>query len=343
MGSNEKTVQLKVFVDKKKKKVMFAEAEEDLVDILFSFFMLPLGTIARLSSSTHADLQVGSLTSLYESIVNLNGKHFTNDGCKDALVNPRNSSASVFQRLKVNLDDRNLVGAAVDDSDQGFVKKSSFIITDGLNVLPVLRNTSNILLNSLGFQNIDLLDERTMRFGVEEFLSLLKWSLVTNNPLTNLVFLTIPLGTVKRLTMDNSSSMALNNLYNSITSLGDENYLESEDIKTMLLYPKLAANYQRVTDFLPIYELSTIPGRFLKEQATFIVSDDLKVTVPSPSPSTSTLSMFNTLGIPDTEVVEMSIGEQEALLILKAYFTSTSVLTDCLNAFIKKREAEPSS
>ncbi|GJT56744.1 hypothetical protein Tco_0991798 [Tanacetum coccineum] len=48
MGS--KPVHIKVFIDKKKKKVMFAEAEEDFVEILFSFLTLPLGTIARISS-----------------------------------------------------------------------------------------------------------------------------------------------------------------------------------------------------------------------------------------------------------------------------------------------------
>ncbi|KAI3677633.1 hypothetical protein L6452_36899 [Arctium lappa] len=215
MGSNEKPVQLKVFIDKKKKKVMFAEAEDDLVDILFS--------------------------------------------CKDALLNPRNSSASDFQKLKVNLDDRNLVGAAVDDSDQGFVKKSSFIITDDLNVLPVLRNTSIILLNSLGLRNIDLMDERTMRFGVEEKSKMIVLCAEVENFFVELLFsfLTIPLGTVK-LTMDNSSPVAISNLYDSITSLGDGNYLKSEDVKTMLLYPKLAANYQCGTEFWSIYELSTI-------------------------------------------------------------------------------------
>ncbi|KAM0002461.1 hypothetical protein Hdeb2414_s0019g00549031 [Helianthus debilis subsp. tardiflorus] len=123
----------------------------------------------------------------------------------------------------------------------------------------------------------------------------------------------------------------------------------------MLLSPKLASSYLRVTDLMPIYEGTTRKGSFLKEQSTYIVFDDLKVTAsPSisaisefikalgipmvtASPSISAISEFiNALGIipaGDIEVMEVSIGEQEALSILKASLNSTSVLTDCLSTF----------
>ncbi|KAD6120343.1 hypothetical protein R6Q59_026372 [Mikania micrantha] len=405
MGS--KPVHLKVFVDKKKKKVMFAEAEQDFVEILFSFLTLPLGTIARLTSNKYEatkDVKVGSLNSLYESVENLDNKHFSNEHCKIALVNPNNSSLSLCQKLKLNLNNMKPdTSVCESDVDVVFFKKNtSFIITDDLNVVPVLLDTSIPLLNFLGVEYIDLLEERTIDFGLEEFSSLLKWSLVTDTPLTNLVlgggkscscffscssciktstrsnlplitsyytqrqtvklliqkskgkvlcaeadnffvemlfsFLTIPLGSVKRLTMNNSSSpTGIDNMYNSIfSSLGDGKYLKSEEIKNMLLCPKLASNYLRVTDLLPIYENNINPGSFLKEQETFIVSDELEVTV---SPSITAISKFNTLGIPvgDIEVTEVSIGEQEALLILKACLTSTSALTDCLSSFKKAK------
>ncbi|KAI3805767.1 hypothetical protein L1987_21653 [Smallanthus sonchifolius] len=400
MGS--KPVHLKVFVDKKKKKVMFAEAEQDFVEILFSFLTLPLGTIARLSSKHEAtkDIKVGSLNSLYESVKNLDNKHFSNEHCKIALVNPNSSSLSLCEMLKVNLNNMKSVDASVSTVSHSnlvfFKKNASFIVTDDLNVIPVKLDTSITLLNFLGVEYIDLLEERTIDFGLEEFSSLLKWSLVTNTPLTNLVlgetnprswscscssciktsttsnlplissfstqrqtvklliqkskkqvlcaqagnifvemlfsFLTIPLGNVKRLTMDNSSTTGIDNMYNSIPSLGDGKYLKSDEVKSMLLCPKLASNYLRVTDLLPVYDKSISQGSFLKEQATYIVSDDLEVTF---SPSISTISKFNTLGIPvgDVEVMEVSIGEQEALLILKASLASTSTLTDCLSSF----------
>lgn len=104
-----KPVKLKVFTDEKKKKVMFAEAEEDFVDILFSFLTLPLGTIARLSTKykDSNNIKIWSLTSLYESVVNLDNKHFSSKLCKNDLVNPINSSDDLCRKLKLNLNAAN--------------------------------------------------------------------------------------------------------------------------------------------------------------------------------------------------------------------------------------------
>ncbi|KAL4557999.1 hypothetical protein LXL04_036195 [Taraxacum kok-saghyz] len=408
MGTNKKPVQLKVFIDKQKKKVIFAEADEDFVDVLFSFLTLPLGTIARLSlkHGDSKDIKIGSLTSLYESVVNLNTKHFSEQSNKDILIYPKNSSSYTCRWLKVNLDheakdeyDVRYFGIFDDrESAAVFLKNmGNFIITDNLNVVPVMLDTSIVLLNSLGVENINLLEERTMCFGLEEFLDLLRWSLLTNNPLTNLVFggdktcssscitnststnaalpssncgktvkflvqksngkllcaqvekffvemlfsfLTIPLGRFIRLTKDSSPPSGIINLYNSISSLGDENNLKYE--KTQLLCPNLDGHYFRVTDLLPIYKDNARKGSFLKGQSTFIVSNNLEVKA---SLSVATISNFNTIGIPvaDMEVQEVSIGEHEALLLLKASLTSTSALTDCFSAFLKKPQVKSST
>ncbi|KAI3679630.1 hypothetical protein L2E82_51170 [Cichorium intybus] len=210
MGTREKPVQLKVYVDKKKTKVMFAEAEEDFVDILFSFFTLPLGIIAKHADSK--EIRVGSLTSF---------------------------------------------------------------------------------------------------------------------------FLTIRLGAFLCLTKDDSSSLGITNLYNSISCLGDGKYFRSEDVKNMLLCPKVEGTYYPcVADFLRIYGPNSWPVFFLKEPVTFIVSDNLEVTASS----MDTISKLNTLGVPvgDMEVLEVNIGEIEAPLLLKACFSSTSALTDFLNALSEK-------
>ncbi|KAF5785541.1 hypothetical protein HanPI659440_Chr10g0373361 [Helianthus annuus] len=171
MGS--KPVHLKVFVDKKKKKVMFAEAEQDFVEILFSFLTLPLGTIARISSKHQAtmDTKVGSLDSLYESVEILDYKHFSNEASKNALVNPWNSSLSLCQKLKIDLNNIKPVGARVSDNHDNLVffkKRTSFIITDDLNLVPFMLDTSISLLKFLGVEHINSLDERTIDFGFKE-------------------------------------------------------------------------------------------------------------------------------------------------------------------------------
>ncbi|MCI18299.1 hypothetical protein A2U01_0039453, partial [Trifolium medium] len=44
----EELVSLKLLLNEKGNKVLFAEAGNDFVDVLFSFLTMPLGTIARL-------------------------------------------------------------------------------------------------------------------------------------------------------------------------------------------------------------------------------------------------------------------------------------------------------
>nr|KAJ0188576.1 hypothetical protein LSAT_V11C900469220 [Lactuca sativa] len=142
---------------------MFAEAEEDFVEILFSFLTLPLGTIARLSRK-YED-KVGSLTSLYESVENLSIERFFETWYKDCLVYPINSSAHVCEKLKVNLHGTKSIlyqpGAIF------FKKKGKFIITEDLNIIPLMMDTSISLLNSLGVESIHLLHERTIFFGLK--------------------------------------------------------------------------------------------------------------------------------------------------------------------------------
>lgn len=65
MANSESTVSLKLLVDSKRHKVLFAEAGKDFVDFLFTLLSLPVGTVIRLLAK-HG--MVGSLGKLYESV-----------------------------------------------------------------------------------------------------------------------------------------------------------------------------------------------------------------------------------------------------------------------------------
>ncbi|CAN1269325.1 hypothetical protein LINPERPRIM_LOCUS13544 [Linum perenne] len=58
-------VTLKLLVDKKGNRVLFAEAGKEFVDFLFTLLSFPLGTVIRLLSKNQ---MVGCLGSLYQSI-----------------------------------------------------------------------------------------------------------------------------------------------------------------------------------------------------------------------------------------------------------------------------------
>ncbi|GJS98698.1 hypothetical protein Tco_0819868 [Tanacetum coccineum] len=290
------------------------------------FLTLPLGTIARFSGKQidSSFIKVGSLSSLYESVLNL-GVVFTQESSKDGFINPINSSSDLCHKLRLDLNETNARVFGKFDKAVLVKKKGSFIITDDLEVKPFWLDRYMDLRKTIANENIEL-HERSMDFGFEEFLILLRWSLLSSNPLTNLVtggsklyksssyignatkpyrslsyvrnaivnslrpalgfssysqmikilvhkstkyyvqklinffiemllsFLTIPLGAVKRLTMDCLPSLGIDNLYKSVSNFGAEKCLKSKAIKTALCSPKIASNYYCVTEYATLKE-----------------------------------------------------------------------------------------
>lgn len=104
--TEEEDVSLILLVNKETNKVIFAEAEKDFVDILYSFLTLPLGTIARLieKDSNMGPVSVGCLNSLYHSLVDLHEVCFQKETIKD-MLEPQNSSEDYCSTLKFNIND----------------------------------------------------------------------------------------------------------------------------------------------------------------------------------------------------------------------------------------------
>lgn len=96
------TFSLKLLVDKEKNRVVFAESEKELVDILFSFLTLPIGTIIRVLGKQSS---LGCMDKLYESVENLNTKHLETEACRTMLLHPRSAAESLCNDLLVNVDD----------------------------------------------------------------------------------------------------------------------------------------------------------------------------------------------------------------------------------------------
>ncbi|CAL1397551.1 unnamed protein product [Linum trigynum] len=79
-------VTLKLLINKKTKKVLFAEAGKDFVDFLFTLLSFPLGTVIKLLSKSK---MVGSLGNLYHSIEELSDTFFQPKIVKGAVLNPK--------------------------------------------------------------------------------------------------------------------------------------------------------------------------------------------------------------------------------------------------------------
>ncbi|CAI0426397.1 unnamed protein product [Linum tenue] len=79
-------VTLKLLIDTKTRRVLFAEAGKEFVDFLFALFSLPLGSVTKLLST---DNMVGCLGNLYKSIEDLSVDFIQPTQSKVTILNPK--------------------------------------------------------------------------------------------------------------------------------------------------------------------------------------------------------------------------------------------------------------
>ncbi|KAG8368387.1 hypothetical protein BUALT_Bualt15G0040200 [Buddleja alternifolia] len=217
---------LKVVINKEENKVLFAEVDGNFADVLITVMTLPLGTIVRLLANHFADQapRIGSLSTLYQGLSNLESRHFCSATGKQILLNARNSLAPLCKELKLNLDDskptkcficgewcydvvmnRDDLKCKYEDLFREIILKSSkikpadnsggvftketatFLITDDLQVVPNLAGVCIQILNNLGIRDTNELEERTVPVGLKEIMELLKASLFSRTPLTDVI------------------------------------------------------------------------------------------------------------------------------------------------------------
>ena len=91
-SSSKPNITLKLLIDSKGQRVLFAEAGKDFADFLFTLLSLLLGTIIRLLSTNIG--MVGSIGKLYESHENLSYTYIQPNVDKDTLLDPKPFQAS---------------------------------------------------------------------------------------------------------------------------------------------------------------------------------------------------------------------------------------------------------
>ncbi|KAK8916494.1 hypothetical protein KSP39_PZI022662 [Platanthera zijinensis] len=220
------TIQVRFLIDREQRRVVFAQAGSDFVDLLFSFLILPLGRIARLLSKRSG---LGSLSSLYESVERLDAKYLQTEACRDMLLNPWSAAAELCEALKIKgiheLNPREFYTCSQEDcliqsicyytysskclcsrcgklmdraqqwkksiTDDGGVfltHTTDFIITDDLQItLPSFREGLS-LFKQLQIKDSSVLEEQIIEFSTKKALKLLGRSFVSKNALTEVCF-----------------------------------------------------------------------------------------------------------------------------------------------------------
>ncbi|KAK8334106.1 hypothetical protein V6Z11_A10G250700 [Gossypium hirsutum] len=163
------TVRLKLLIDSKSKRVLFAEAGKDFVDFLFSILSMPVGAVIRLLTKQG---MVRCLGNLYGSIENLGDTYMQSLANKDTLLKPlvsnytANNVPLLFQNMKSSTTMTKLYGSnqrskGSTSTEGGYVKGVvTYMVMDDLVVSPISKISSITLLNKFKFQDVGVLEKR---------------------------------------------------------------------------------------------------------------------------------------------------------------------------------------
>lgn len=194
------STKVRIVVDEVRNKVLFLQAGKDFVDVLLSFLTLPLGTIARLVSqeSNMENIDVGSISFLYESVAKLDKGKFLSALERELLVRPINSMEPYCRLLKLNVDDTEKLRSFrcrhkkcelvpgcwncqcfMDKKDElcrvfsypkkGFVPKTAtFIVSDDLSVKPDNSQSPISIAKYLGCEDVDTIKILTVNVTRKE-------------------------------------------------------------------------------------------------------------------------------------------------------------------------------
>ncbi|EEF30403.1 conserved hypothetical protein [Ricinus communis] len=217
---------LKLLIDKKADRVIFAEAGKDFVDFLFSLLSLPVGTVIKLLTNAK---MVGCIGNLYESLENLNDAYMQPNQNKDSVLNPLvpkpatgvpllltgadlqptkrklyncpNNHRCVTDRINARCSycthnmsqEVQFTGmnnpTANKTSEGGYVKGLvTYIVADDLSVSTMSIISGVSMLKRFKVKDFGSLEEKLVEFGIDEGLELLKASLQSKAALTS-VFL----------------------------------------------------------------------------------------------------------------------------------------------------------
>ncbi|CAN0897991.1 hypothetical protein LINGRAHAP2_LOCUS19446 [Linum grandiflorum] len=198
-------VSLKLLIDKKTNKVLFAEAGKDFVDFLFTILSFPLGTPSQ-SKDTVLNPKVQQF-----SIMQQSGLLLTDSSnapsvprmyykCSRCCIHVTDTPQTNCPLCKIHMTTEVTYvapGAAAagnnggghQKNDDGFVKGVvTYMVMDNLEVKPMSTISSITLLNKFNIQQVGSLEEKVVELGMDQGLNLLKASLQSKTVLTN-VFL----------------------------------------------------------------------------------------------------------------------------------------------------------
>jgi hypothetical protein len=203
MATTAAALSLKLLIDKKAQRVLFAEAGKEVVDFLFSILAMPVATAVKLLGK---ESMVGCVGNLYASVDKLDSSYVLVGAAKDALLSPTVLS---FGNSLLGLPEKTLYrctgspsncrsyvtaghgmvcptcyaamttaaqlvpptgfGKTVRSAANGFVRGVvMYMVKDDLAVSPMSAVSSISLLNTFAVKDVGDLQEKTVQLGYDE-------------------------------------------------------------------------------------------------------------------------------------------------------------------------------
>ncbi|XP_077225220.1 uncharacterized protein LOC143858451 [Tasmannia lanceolata] len=182
VGSGDKKISVKLMLSKSNDKVVYAEAGDDFIDLLFSFLTLLVGSVVQLLGKCSS---IGCVDNLCKSVEDLSADGLIN--CNVAkLINPKLASHIGCKSQLLQIEERSQFYAMNPKSSGGGYTKGpvKFMVTDDLDVKPFSTTTIISLLKKFSLPLSDI-EEQVVSVGEEEALDLLKTSLISKMVLNN--------------------------------------------------------------------------------------------------------------------------------------------------------------
>ncbi|XP_047331659.1 uncharacterized protein LOC124935257 [Impatiens glandulifera] len=201
---NTSKLSLKIFYDKKSKKVLFAEADKEAVDFLVCILSLPLTTVTRLLSKSVIRM-VGCLNNFRESVSNMHKINFPDGENKVFLLKPLHSCSvqapfllpdrAIYKIYKCSTHNYKYTISSTENGkicsclngvpiEGGIVKAGSgiailkgyvkYIVMDNLLVKPISSMSRICLLKDFNVKDLGNVHEIVVDLGFDEGLMILK-------------------------------------------------------------------------------------------------------------------------------------------------------------------------
>ncbi|MBA0734817.1 hypothetical protein Gogos_018708 [Gossypium gossypioides] len=184
---NDVKTRVKIILRKSDMKILFAETNEDFVDLLFSFLTIPFDSVLELLLGSN--LTIGSISYLLQDL-NIMLSITEPKNSKKAVLQPFYSCLKEFPSICSEVRFSSFLDPKSPNPNSSFssgyvLKNSSFIVTDDL----VVKSLSSVyIISVLKELNIPLVDveQQVISIGQVEALALLKACLCSSSPLSAL-------------------------------------------------------------------------------------------------------------------------------------------------------------